>query len=91
MANLSKKDADWLVNQITQKTGGVKACLECGQGGFTLSEELAFVPQIHLKPEGNNIEIGTGSAFALVSCNNCGFSKLYNAGLLGFAPGIGGS
>jgi predicted RNA-binding Zn-ribbon protein involved in translation (DUF1610 family) len=91
MPSLSANDSQWLVDRIVQATGGVKPCPECGNAEASVSDEVGFLPQIHFQTDGENkIEMGNGTGLAIVSCTNCGLTKLFNVGLLGFKPGIGG-
>lgn len=89
MSYLPAKDRNWIMARLIERGGSIaaKKCGECGQSHWSMIDELHVMPIVEVKPKGQRhvIRDDTARAFLLMECQNCGFTKFYDVGQLGYA------
>ena len=73
LGNLTKDEVDNIINVLREK-GITGDCLSCKVGGATVLAQVVHLPVINLMQ---------GYAHVMLRCNNCGFTRFFNAGHLG--------
>lgn len=90
MAFLPQADLAWILAQLQGRGLTKRACVECGQTNWNLSDELFVLPAIQFGPDSTDIDTSTGQPVYPISCANCGYTRFFNITPLGYTHGIGG-
>jgi predicted nucleic-acid-binding Zn-ribbon protein len=92
MAHLSKSDAQAILTELGKR--GVKLaaspCPECAHPNWSVEDEIHLAPIIEINSPGTNhsIKADAGSGYLNVGCSNCGYTKSFNVGTIGYThPG----
>ena len=89
MPHLAAEDRNWILARLIER--GVRlagqTCSECKKTDWSLISDLFLAPRIELAAQGRTYTVrgDTGRAFVFVECQNCGFTKAFDVGQLGYA------
>lgn len=86
MAASGKGKLEQALRWIEDNWVGEKSCAICGHSGWFIGETIGEMKQIN---PGSRWIPNSGSAYPLIvlSCENCGYTLLFNAMVLGIMDG----